>query len=92
MFPLYMGVVPSETLKFRNIAAGMGIVVAVGELTGGVLGPIVAGWLADRTTLETPLLIAAGMSILGGVICLFLKETNPSVLARREAAASLATA
>ncbi|MBO9577094.1 MAG: MFS transporter, partial [Sphingobium sp.] len=66
MYPLYMGVVPSETLKFRNIAAGMGIVDAVGELTGGVMGPIVAGWLADRTTLETPLLIAAAMSLGGG--------------------------
>jgi len=92
MFPLYMGVVPAETLKFRNIAAGMGIVVAIGELTGGVIAPIVAGWLADRTTLETPLLIAAAMSLIGGFVCLFLKETNPAVLARREAAAGVATA
>ncbi len=83
MFPLYMGVVPAETLKFRNIAAGMGIVVAIGELTGGVVAPVVAGWLADRTTLETPLLIAAAMSLGGGFVCLFLKETNPAVLARR---------
>ncbi len=44
---------------------------------------MVAGWLADRTTLETPLLIAAAMSLGGGFVCLFLKETNPAVLARR---------
>ena len=92
MYPLYMGVVPSETLKFRNIAAGMGIVVAVGELSGGVVAPVLTGWLADRTTLATPLLVAAGMSFLGGFICLFLKETNPAVLTRREAAAGAATA
>ena len=78
--------------KFRNIAAGMGIVVAVGELSGGVVAPVVAGWLADRTTLETPMLIAAAMSVAAGIICLFLKETNPAVLARREAAAATAAA
>lgn len=90
MMPLYMGVVPAETLKSRNIAAAMGVVVMIGELTGGVVAPVVAGWLADRTTLETPLLIAAGMSLIGGFICLFVKETNPAVLARRQAAASAA--
>ncbi len=85
VFPLYMGVIPAETLKFRNVAAAMGIVVAVGELTGGVVAPVVAGWLADQTSLQTPLLIAGAMSLIGGFICLFLKETNPAVLARREA-------
>lgn len=90
MMPLYMGVVPAETLKSRNIAAAMGVVVMIGELTGGVVAPVVAGWLADRTTLETPLLIAAGMSLIGGLVCLFVKETNPAVLARRQAAATTA--
>jgi MFS family permease len=83
MMPLYMGVVPAETLKSRNIAAAMGVVVMIGELTGGVVAPVVAGWLADRTSLETPLLIAGAMSIGAGLVCLFIKETNPAVLARR---------
>jgi MFS family permease len=87
MMPLYMGVVPAETLKSRNIAAAMGVVVMIGELTGGVIAPVVAGWLADRTTLETPLLIAGAMSVLAGIICLFIRETNPAVLARRAGAA-----
>ncbi len=87
MFPLYMGVVPGETLKTRNIAAAMGVVVMVGELFGGVVAPVLTGWLADLSTLDTPLLVAAGMSVIGGVICLFLKETNPAVLERRAAAA-----
>jgi len=90
VFPLYMGVIPAETLKFRNIAAGMGIVVAVGELAGGVVAPVVSGKLADLSTLDAPLLVAAGMSFVGGFICLFLRETNPAVLARRQAAASAA--
>lgn len=92
MFPLYMGVVPGETLKGTNVAAAMGLVVMIGELAGGVVAPVVTGWLADLSTLDTPLLIAAAMSFVGGFICLFLKETNPAVLARREAAAASAAA
>lgn len=90
MFPLYMGVVPGESLKSNNIAAAMGVVVMIGELAGGVVAPVVTGWMADLSTLDTPLLVAAGMSFVGGFICLFLKETNPAVLARRQAAASAA--
>jgi MFS family permease len=86
MYPLFMGVVPAETLNFRNVAAAMGLVVAIGELTGGVCGPILAGWLADMTSLRTPLLISAGMSICGGIVSLFIIETNPAVLAKRRPA------
>lgn len=87
MYPLFMGVVPAETLNFRNVAAAMGIVVAIGELTGGVCGPILAGWIADNTSLHMPLLIAAAMSIGGGLVSLLIRETNPVILARRTATA-----
>ena len=90
MFPLYMGVVPGETLKGSNVAAAMGVVVMIGELAGGVVAPVVTGWLADLSSLDTPLIVAVAMSFIGGFICLFLKETNPAVLARRQAAASAA--
>jgi MFS family permease len=92
MFPLYMGVVPGESLNSTNTAAAMGLVVMVGELAGGVVAPVVTGWMADLSTLDTPLLVAAGMSFIGGFICLFLKETNPAVLARRQAAAGATAA
>ena len=36
-FPLFMGVVPSETLSLRRAATAMGLVIGVGEIGGGCL-------------------------------------------------------
>ncbi len=92
IFPLFMGVIPAETLNFRNTAAAMGIVVAIGELAGGVVAPIVAGRLADLNSLAVPLGIQAALSLLAGLVAFFLRETNPAVLARRAAAAGVPAA
>jgi len=76
-FPLFMAVVPAETLAFRGTAAAMGLVVGVGEITGGVFGPLVAGRIADLFGQAAPLLIAAGLAILGALVALAVIETNP---------------
>jgi MFS family permease len=76
-FPLFMAVVPSETLAFRSTAAAMGLVVGVGEIVGGVFGPLVAGHIADLFGQSAPMLIAAGMSVLAALVALALIETNP---------------
>jgi len=83
IFPLFMGVIPAETLSFRNTAAAMGIVVAIGEIFGGVAAPVLAGWIADQSSLYLPLAIQAGMSLTCGLAAFALKESNPAVLARR---------
>jgi MFS family permease len=72
-----MAVVPSETLAFRGTAAAMGLVVGVGEIIGGVFGPLVAGHIADLFGQSAPMLIAAGMSVLATLVALALIETNP---------------
>ncbi|HTY48465.1 MAG TPA: MFS transporter [Steroidobacteraceae bacterium] len=76
-FPLFMGIVPAEALAFRSAAAAMGLVVAVGELTGGVFSPLLGGWAADRFTLAAPLLLQAVLPLLAMVLALGLRETNP---------------
>jgi predicted MFS family arabinose efflux permease len=88
IFPLFMGVIPAETLSFRNTAAAMGIVVAIGEIFGGVAAPVMAGWIADQSSLFLPLAIQAGMSFAGGLAAFLLRETNPAVLAQRETVAA----
>jgi predicted MFS family arabinose efflux permease len=83
VFPLFMGVVPSETLSFRNTAAAMGLVIGIGELIGGVLTPIAAGRIADSYGLQAPLLLSAVMCIIAMLVAIKLKETNRNVLAKR---------
>jgi MFS family permease len=86
-FPLFMGVIPGETIGRAQAATAMGLVVMIGELTGGVFGPPIAGRLADSLGLEVTMYIQGGMALMGGLIALFIVETNPRILARREAAA-----
>lgn len=76
-FPLFMGVVPSESLSARRAATAMGLVIGVGEIVGGVLSPLIAGALADHFSLATPLILAAAMPVLAAVLALGLIETNP---------------
>ncbi len=83
IFPLFMGVVPAETLGRARAATAMGLVVGIGELSGGVLGPILAGQLADNYSLDVALWLQAGLALAGGLTALLLTETNPRVLARR---------
>ena len=76
-FPLFMGVIPMETISFRYAATSMGLVILVGELLGGFFGPTLAGRAADLTTLATPIMIAGGCAFAAGLLCFFLKETAP---------------
>jgi MFS family permease len=81
-FPLFMGVVPAETLSLRRAATAMGLVVGAGEITGGAFSPLIAGKLADHFGLTMPLIMAAVMSLLAAVLALGLIETNPRIVAR----------
>jgi predicted MFS family arabinose efflux permease len=83
-FPLFMGVIPTETVGRAQAATAMGLVVMVGELTGGVFGPPIAGRLADTYGLDVALYIQLGLALFAGTMALFLRETNPAVLARRK--------
>jgi MFS transporter, ACS family, hexuronate transporter len=76
-FPLYMGVIPGETISRRYAATAMGLVVCVGEVVGGFGITSVAGPLADAWSPAIPVLIQAACAIAGGLLCLFLVETAP---------------
>jgi len=82
-FPLFMGVIPGETIGHARAATAMGLVVMIGELTGGVFGPPLAGRLADSYGLDTALYVQMGMAIAAGLVAFLVFETNPRVLARR---------
>jgi MFS family permease len=85
-FALFMGVIPAETLSYSRAATSMGLVVCIGELSGGFVGPPLAGWAADLTSLRAPIYIAAGCALAGAVLSLFLRETAPAVLQKAQLA------
>lgn len=82
-FPLFMGVIPTETVGRARAATAMGLVVMIGELTGGVFGPPLAGRLADQFGLDVALYMQGALALGAGLAALFVVETNPQVLARR---------
>ena len=83
-FPLFMGVIPTETVGRAQAATAMGLVVMIGELTGGVFGPPIAGRLADTYGLDVAIWIQFGLAAGAGLAALLVRETNPAVLARRQ--------
>jgi MFS transporter, ACS family, hexuronate transporter len=76
-FPLFMGVIPGESMPRKYAATAMGLVVCVGEVLGGSGLVALAGKMADLTQLSTAVLMMAGSGMLGAVLCLFLVETAP---------------
>ncbi|WP_207954124.1 Scr1 family TA system antitoxin-like transcriptional regulator [Saccharopolyspora elongata] len=51
---------PGPPLPTGALATALGLVMGVGELCGGFLGPLVAGWASDAWGLQTAMFIAAG--------------------------------
>jgi MFS family permease len=84
-FPLFMGVIPGESVPRKYAATAMGLVVCVGEVAGGSALVALAGKIADLTQLSTAILMMAGCGVIGCILCLFLVETAP-VKARTGAA------
>ncbi len=86
-FPLFMGVIPTEPVGRGPAATAMGLVVMMGELSGGVFAPPIAGRFADIYGLDVALYIQGGLALGAGLAALFVVETNPRILARRNSAA-----
>lgn len=82
-FPLFMGVIPAETLGRARAATAMGAVVAVGEIFGGFALPPLTGRLADSYSLDATLYVQMALGALAGLTALFVVETNTRVLARK---------
>lgn len=76
-FPLFMGVIPGETVSLKYTATAMGLVVGVGELIGGFGGPWAAGWAADQSSLAAPMIAMAVCSGCAGLLSMALVETAP---------------
>jgi predicted MFS family arabinose efflux permease len=82
--PLFMAALPSESISPRHVGTALGLIMGVGEVVGGCIAPVAAGWMADRHGLAAPLVIAAACAVIASILSLFLRET---VAARSRTAA-----
>jgi MFS family permease len=82
-FGLFMATVPSETIPPRYLGAVLGLIQGLGEIVGGFGSPFLSGWLADQTSLNTPMYMMGGCSVAASLLALCLKETAPAVVGRR---------
>ena len=82
-----MGIIPAETVDGALLSRALGSVIALGVLLGGLAGPMVAGWSADRWGGGAPLLVQAACAAVAGFVAFGLQETAPRVLASRNAKA-----
>jgi MFS transporter, ACS family, hexuronate transporter len=76
-FPLFMGVIPGESMPRKYAATAMGLVVCVGEVIGGSGLVALAGKMADLTQLSTAVFMMAACGAIGAGLCFFLVETAP---------------
>lgn len=74
---LTVGPVCSETVPAALMATASGTVIAVGELLGGGLAPIMAGQFAEKFGLSYLLWLPIGAIGIGFLLSLFLTETLP---------------
>ncbi len=75
--PLYLAIIPSESVPRTFAATAIAVIVLTGEIIGGTLGPIVAGVLADKYSLYAPLWLASGAAVVFFLLSFALKETAP---------------
>jgi predicted MFS family arabinose efflux permease len=77
IFPLFMSVIPAESLARDDAAGGIGLVQAVGELVGGIAAPVAAGILGSFFGAATTMLVIACCAVAAGLMALGIVEIAP---------------
>ncbi|GMA49691.1 MFS transporter [Alicyclobacillus contaminans] len=76
-FPLFMAVIPGESLKPKYVGTAVGLTQLVGEFIGGTAAPSIGGMAADHFGLSAPLWIAAAGAFVSALIAFTIRETAP---------------
>jgi MFS family permease len=89
---LTVGPLSAESVPAKLMATASGIVIGVGEIFGGGMAPVIAGYVAGRFGIQYTLDLAIVALAFGVLIGIGLRETAPTVLRRRRDSASTAHA
>jgi len=75
--PIYMTMVPMESVPVTLIATVGALVQGTGDLLGGAVWPVIAGMIADSAGLPIMMLSAALLLGITALLTFGLKETRP---------------
>ena len=84
---LTVGPLSAESVPAKLMATASGVVIGVGEVFGGGIAPVIAGFVAGAFGIQYTLDLAIIAMIAGVLIGCGLRETAPAVLKRRAAVA-----
>jgi MFS family permease len=77
VIPIYMTMVPMESVSVTLVATVGALVQGVGDLLGAAVWPVIAGKIADAAGLPSMMLAASLLLAITAVLTLTLKETRP---------------
>ncbi len=77
VIPIYMTMVPMESVSVTLVATVGALVQGMGDLLGAAVWPVVAGKIADARGLPLMMLTASLLLVVTAVLTLALKETHP---------------
>lgn len=80
MICLTVGPISAESVPATLMSTASGIVIGTGEIFGGGIAPVIAGYVAQHYGIEYVLHLAAIALAVGLVVALLLKETAPAKL------------
>jgi MFS family permease len=80
IFPLFMSIIPSDSLSARDVAAGIGLVQCAGELVGGIVAPLAAGFVGSYWGTSAMMWLIAGGAVTAGLLALRLEESSPGAI------------
>ena len=74
---LTVGPISAESVPATLMSTASGIVIGTGEIFGGGIAPVIAGYVAQHHGIQHILDLAAIALAIGLVVALLLKETAP---------------
>ena len=81
LIALTVGPLCSEAVPASLMATASGLVIAVGELFGGGLAPVIVGRVAQRIGIEHVLWLPIAAMAVGFLLCLTIRTFKPQPLA-----------
>jgi predicted MFS family arabinose efflux permease len=81
LITLTVGPLCAETVPPSLMATASGVVIAVGELFGGGIAPVIGGRVAERFGIDHILFLPVAASVVGFLLCTALRETRPRLAA-----------